>query len=160
MRNLIPPTVIWGLAQDILVTLSGVFCVAMPGRVLELFQGTLQGGSGMSLRAAGMQYGSTEDEKRKDKGLALKMIGFADYWSAFVSTFVSQLLIFCCGVWMVGDELFFSCAAPYLSKSKCLSAELREWISWTLAEACRLLQIEHPHYFFCSIGFQESRCPS
>lgn len=50
----------------------------MPVRVLELFQETLQGGSDMSLRAAGMQYRSAEEEKTKDRGLALKAIDFAD----------------------------------------------------------------------------------
>lgn len=57
-----------------LFTLSGVFCIAMPVRVLELFQETLQGGSDMSLRAAGMQYRSAEEEKTKDKWLALKRL--------------------------------------------------------------------------------------
>lgn len=118
MPKLIPPTMIWGLAQDILFTLSGVFCIAVPGRILELFEETLQGGSDMSLRAAGVQYRSTEEEKTK---LALKTIGVAHYWSACVYVFVSQLFMFFCGVWMVGDELFVSCAAHHLSNSRCLS---------------------------------------
>lgn len=52
----------------------------------------------MSLRAAGMQYRSTEEEKTKDKGLALKTIGVAYYRSVFVYVFVSQLFMFFCGV--------------------------------------------------------------
>lgn len=66
----------------------------MPVRVLELFQETLQGGSDMSLRAAGMQYRSTEEEKTKDKTLTLKTIAFAHYWSAFVYVCFSLIIIF------------------------------------------------------------------
>lgn len=70
-HKLIPPTVVRVLAQDILFTVSGVFCIGMPVRVLELFQETLRGGSDMSLRAAEMQYRSTDEEKTKDTGLTL-----------------------------------------------------------------------------------------
>lgn len=128
MPKLIPPTVIWGLAQGILFTLSGVFCIAAPVRVVELFQETLQGGSDMSLRAAEMQYRSTEEETTKDKGLALKTIGFAHYWSAFVYVCFSIINIF---LWCLNGrkwivELFVSCATHHLSKSRCLSA-----VTWT-----------------------------
>lgn len=66
----------------------------MPVRVLELFQETLQGGSDMSLRAAGMQYRSTEEEKTKDKALTLKTIAFAHYWSVFVYVCFSVINFF------------------------------------------------------------------
>lgn len=59
------------LAQDILFTVSGVFCIGMPVRVLELFQEALQGGSGVSLRAAEMRCRSTDEEKTQDTGLTL-----------------------------------------------------------------------------------------
>lgn len=62
------------LEQDILSTVSGVFCIAKPARVLELFQEMLQGGSDMSLRAEGMQYRSTHKEKTKETGFFLKAI--------------------------------------------------------------------------------------
>lgn len=77
MPKLIPPTMIWGLAQDILFTLSGVFCIAVPGRILELFEETLQGGSDMSLRAAGVQYRSTEQRIKSwlSKRLVLLITG-------------------------------------------------------------------------------------
>lgn len=62
------------MEQGILFTVSGVFCIAMPARVLELFQEMLQGGSDMSLRAEGMRYRSTDKEKTKETGLFLKAI--------------------------------------------------------------------------------------
>lgn len=80
-----------------LFTLSGVFCIAMPVRVLELFQETLQGGSDMSPRAAGMQYRLAEEEKTKDKWLAVKRLVLLTT-GARLCMFVSQLLIFFCGV--------------------------------------------------------------
>lgn len=72
--KLAPPAAVWALERDILFAVSGVFCIAMPVRVLELFQEMLQGGSDMSLRAEGMQDRSTDKEKTKEKGFFLKAI--------------------------------------------------------------------------------------
>lgn len=135
----------------------------MPVRVVELFQETLQGGSDMSLRAAGMQYRSTEEEKTKDKALTLKTSAFAHYWSAFVYVDFSVI------------NISFSSVVFEWYEMNCLSAVQR--IICPRADAYQQSNVNefhkhvHTHVVWCKSSIQiliylfystgeESCCPS